>query len=125
MWALPFLVVLRCRYVRSKRLVGTHCLGQHLGLVLPDNGQLLSPPELSMALMFLPPSSRWSLLAKDKYEDADLLHQRVLTIFEKVFGQDHPEVAKCLDNQAMVLNKRVSIFSHAIESSPFSTICRL
>ena len=40
-----------------------------------------------------------------KYEQAEPLYQRALTISEKALGPEHPDVAKSLDNYADLLRK--------------------
>ena len=48
------------------------------------------------------PSITWQLLYSDqgKYEEAEPLYQQALAIDEKVYGQDHPEVATDLSSLA-------------------------
>ncbi len=39
-------------------------------------------------------------MEQGKYEEAEPLHQRSLSIYEKVLGQDHPWTATSLNNLA-------------------------
>ena len=38
-----------------------------------------------------------------RYAEAEPLHQRSLTIFEKALGPEHPDVAKGLENYAALM----------------------
>lgn len=46
-----------------------------------------------------------------KDEEAKPLYVRSLAIYEKVYGPDHPDVATCLNNLAMLVEQQVVGFS--------------
>jgi len=48
---------------------------------------------------------------RGKYKDAEPLCKRALEIREKVLGADHPDVAKQLNNLALIYQNQVNIFS--------------
>ncbi|CAK5116208.1 unnamed protein product [Meloidogyne enterolobii] len=48
---------------------------------------------------------------RGKYKDAEPLCKRALEIREKVLGADHPDVAKQLNNLALIYQNQVEIFS--------------
>jgi tetratricopeptide (TPR) repeat protein len=47
---------------------------------------------------------------RGKYKDAEPLCKRALEIREKVLGKDHPDVAKQLNNLALLCQNQVTIF---------------
>ncbi|MGI9167142.1 MAG: tetratricopeptide repeat protein, partial [Pyrinomonadaceae bacterium] len=48
--------------------------------------------------------------SQKKYDEAERLYQRSLSIFERALGPTHPRVATCLKNYAKLLrkNKRIA-----------------
>ena len=54
--------------------------------------------------MWLRPSTTWPVVyeTQGKYADAEALYKRALAIREKALGQDHPDVARTLNNLAVV-----------------------
>ena len=51
----------------------------------------------------------WSLAFQGKRAEAEPLYERSQAIVEKVLGPDHPDMAKVLDNRAMLLEAQVRV----------------
>lgn len=47
------------------------------------------------------------LSTQGKYGEADPLYLRVIDVMEKALGPDHPNVAVCLHNRALLLGEQV------------------
>ena len=46
-------------------------------------------------------------MLQGKYDEAEPLYVRAMAIDEKVYGPDHPEVARDLNNRAELLQQQV------------------
>jgi hypothetical protein len=45
------------------------------------------------------------LRVRTRYDEAEVLYRRCLTILKKTVGPDHPSMATCLQNYATLLRK--------------------
>lgn len=61
---------------------------------------------------------------RGKYKEAEPLCKRALEIREKVLGKDHPDVAKQLNNLALLCQNQVRTFTSLIRN-PIKSLIRL
>lgn len=54
------------------------------------------------------PSQFTTFALQGKYAEAEPLYERSQAIQEKALGPEHPDLAKSLDNRAVLLQKQVS-----------------
>jgi len=62
---------------------------------------------------------------RGKYKEAEPLCKRALEIREKVLGKDHPDVAKQLNNLALLCQNQVMYLKSSIKSSIHSNIASM